>query len=124
MCVGSETNRAECSPRARIISATERSEASVLRRLVLAEDRVLRDVPVDRVLAGDGGFRGPVAGHLAAGHDERLRQPRVPQRDRMVEPGGEHRRRAPVVLGGTQDDDRVNRPLLVPIALLPDRGRT
>ena len=38
----------------------------------------------------------------------------------MLEPGLEHRGRAPVVLGGAEHDDRVGRALVIALALLPD----
>ena len=64
-------------------------------RLVLAEDGLGRHAMRDRVGARRRGLGRPVAGQLAAGHDEVRRDPGMAQLDRVVEPGLEHRRRPP-----------------------------
>ena len=92
-------------------------------RLVLAEDRRGRDAVGDGVLAGHGGLRGPVARDPTAGDDEGARRAQVPQVDRVVQAGGEHGRRAAVVLGRTEHHDGVGRAPLVLVAHLPDPER-
>src|SRR5690242_11792105 len=90
---------------------------------VLAEDRLLGHAVLDRVALGTRGFGRTVALALATGDDQPWRDASVEQVDRVVEPGGEHRGWATVVLGGAHDDDRVRRLTLVAVPLLPDAIR-
>ena len=72
---------------------------------LLADRRVGHPVGTQVVIAG-GRLRELVAGLATAGGDENRRKSPAVQLERVVEPGLEHRRRASVVLRGTQHDDR------------------
>jgi hypothetical protein len=91
--------------------------------MVLDEDRVGVDAMGDGELVRRRGLCRPVALLLAPGDDEDRRDPGEVERDGVVEPGSEDRRRAAVVLGGTEHDDRIRQALLVAVALLPDSPR-
>ena len=106
---------------------------TALRRSAVAEDRrrrppgdssVVRPWSSTRIASparpatiayarGRPGLRRAVARQLAAGHDEDGARPASIEVDGVVEAGREDRRRAAVVLGGAEDDDRVGRPALV-----------
>ena len=59
---------------------------------------------------------GGVSPADAAGHHDDRRVARPGRARGVVEPGAQHRRRPPVVLGGAEHDDRVHRPPLVLLA--------
>ena len=110
---GSVTSRTVCSPRA-VEHVGDAFERLVRRPAgVLEDERILRHAVVDEVAGGRLGLGEPVGGLLAARHDDDRRQTPRPQRDHMVEPRRQLRRRPAVVLGGAEHHDRVDRPGLV-----------
>ena len=78
-----------------------------VRPLHLAQDLVVGHAAFQEVVRARGRLGEPIAGPLAAGHDDDRREALLPQIERVVEPGGQHGRRPPVVLRGAEHDDRV-----------------
>ena len=116
MWKGSLTRSTRRSPRARSHSATAVIDAVVVRPSLCATHGLLGHAVRHQVAAADHRLAGGVAAADAAGdHDER-REPLAVEAERVVEPGPQHRRGAPVVLRGAQHDDGVHRPALVLLA--------
>ena len=117
MCGGSDTKTASAIPLAVRSGATARSDSSVVRPASSTRIRSSGHAPGDGVGPGDRGLGRVVAGDLATGDDEVVVIAGQVQRDRVVQPGGEHGRRSAVVLGRPEDDDRAGRSPLVALTL-------
>ena len=77
----------------------------------------------DQVLLPHGRFADPVTIANAARHDDERRQPLVIERQRMIQPGPEHRRGPAVVLRRTEYHDGVAEAALVLPAGDDDTGK-